>query len=83
MENYLNPPAAEVHEERGCSLSDMGPKLRAAILGTEPARDYPEDTSHENGNYSCICVTCGAIFTGHKRRMQCKICATEPAREES
>ena len=30
MENYLNPPEA-AKEERGCSMSEMGPKLRATM----------------------------------------------------
>jgi hypothetical protein len=30
MENYLNPPES-AKRERGCSLSEMGPKLRATM----------------------------------------------------
>ena len=30
MENYLNPPAA-AKEERGCSMKEMTPKLRATM----------------------------------------------------
>jgi len=60
-------------------------ELERAILSTEPARDnrdYPEDAQSENGNYYCVCVTCGTTFVGHKRRTQCKVCASKLAREE-
>jgi len=42
-------------------------------------KDWPEDFSHENGNYQCRCVGCGELFTGHKRRVVCKECAPPPA----
>lgn len=38
--------------------------------------DWPEDFSHENGNYLCQCLTCGVHFQGHKRRVTCKWCST-------
>lgn len=41
-----------------------------------PAGDWEEDFPHENGNYSNICKFCGNEFTGHKRRIVCKVCAT-------
>ena len=41
---------------------------------SEP-QNWPEDFSHENGNYNCECVRCGGIFIGHKRRVLCKTCA--------
>ena len=41
----------------------------------EPIRDWPEDAAHENGNYQNECVTCGRLFTGHKRRVLCRACA--------
>jgi len=41
-------------------------------------RDWPEDFSHENGNYMCRCYKCGEIFRGHKRRVMCKVCAAPP-----
>lgn len=40
------------------------------------AKDWPEDFSHENGNYECRCCDCGGLFIGHKRRVVCKECAT-------
>lgn len=47
--------------------------------GTRNAEgDWPEDSSHENGNYECRCVGCGRHFIGHKRRVECKVCASKP-----
>lgn len=40
------------------------------------ARDWPEDFGLENGNYSCRCLCCRELFTGHKHRMQCRKCTT-------
>lgn len=37
--------------------------------------DWPDDFDHENGCYNCNCSTCGKTFTGHKRRVTCKVCA--------
>lgn len=37
-------------------------------------KDWQEDYRCENGNYRKKCLTCGEIFYGHKRRMQCKEC---------
>lgn len=39
-------------------------------------QDFPEDFSHENGNYQCRCYRCGHYFVGHKRRVTCKLCVT-------
>lgn len=38
-------------------------------------RSWPEDSGHENGNYYCECCVCLRQFTGHKRRVVCKVCA--------
>lgn len=38
-------------------------------------RNWPEDFSHENGNYSCTCCLCHQHFIGHKRRVVCKLCS--------
>lgn len=46
---------------------------------THDERSWPEDSSHENGNYSNSCCHCLRMFTGHKRRVVCKVCATEPS----
>ena len=42
---------------------------------TQDERSYPEDASHENGNYYNCCVHCLRTFVGHKRRHICKVCA--------
>lgn len=39
------------------------------------SRDWTEDFSHENGNYSCQCCQCNQTFVGHKRMVVCKLCA--------
>lgn len=39
------------------------------------AKDWPEDFSHENGNYLCLCTTCGSQFIGYKRRVTCRECS--------
>jgi hypothetical protein len=45
---------------------------------THEERSYPEDSQHENGNYSCGCCVCLREFVGHKRRVICKVCAAAP-----
>lgn len=39
--------------------------------------DWAEDFAHENGNYMCVCSHCKQRFFGYKRRVVCKVCATE------
>ncbi len=39
-------------------------------------RNWAEDSSHENGNYECLCCECGQPFIGHKRRVICKACSS-------
>jgi len=53
--------------------------LAKANEGEGSVRDWPEDSSHENGNYHNLCVVCGSSFIGHKRRVICKVCAPPPA----
>lgn len=48
-----------------------------AIDNTEG--NWPEDFTHENGNYECICSACRKSFIGHKRRICCKQCAAPSA----
>lgn len=52
------------------------PRSFAATTGSE--RDWPEDASHENGNYRCQCIYCAEYFFGHKRRFICKLCDGKP-----
>jgi hypothetical protein len=44
-------------------------------------KDYKEDFSHENGNYSNICLKCKNEFMGHKRRVICKTCLNKARNE--
>lgn len=37
-------------------------------------QDWPEDLTHENGNCNNRCCICGVTFTGHKRRVVCRVC---------
>jgi hypothetical protein len=46
-----------------------------AAFKARTERDWQEDAGHENGNYSCHCIGCGRDFTGHKRRVLCRVCA--------
>ena len=47
-------------------------------LPTTPAeRSWPEDMTHENGNYVCHCAHCQHDFIGHKRRVCCRVCHRE------
>lgn len=43
----------------------------------DPA-DWPEDFVHENGTCLGVCAKCNETFTGHKRRVLCKLCAQKP-----
>lgn len=51
----------------------------AGMCDRYPEGRWLEDKDHENGNYNCRCITCGKTFIGHKRRVECKVCATAPA----
>ncbi|KXJ63036.1 hypothetical protein AXY46_03185 [Achromobacter xylosoxidans] len=56
--------------------ADRAPSYRASapVAYERAARDWPEDFSHENGNYQCLCHRCKQVFNGHKRRVTCKVC---------
>jgi hypothetical protein len=49
-----------------------------SLLGSL-AKNWQEDSSHENGNYGCKCSACNSMFLGHKRRVICKECLIKPA----
>lgn len=71
---YATPPAGE--------RSTPAEPLKGWKLlkdSTHVERSWPEDASHENGNYSNCCCECGRQFVGHKRRAVCKVCATPPS----
>ena len=42
--------------------------LRASL------RDWNCDFDHENGQYENQCCKCRQFFTGHKRRVICRVC---------
>lgn len=52
-------------------------KEKFAISSLNPEKDWKEDWRFENGNYFCTCMFCKELFTGHKRRVVCKLCAIE------
>ncbi len=53
--------------------AEWADRLRSKITIDE-ARSWPGDSSHENGNYTCKCSICAYWFTGHKRRVVCRVC---------
>jgi hypothetical protein len=63
------------------SRADRRRQRRGAALRlrpvTDPARNWPEDFSQENGNYLCLCISCSEAFVGHKRRVVCRQCVTK------
>ena len=46
------------------------------LFKQNPGHDWPEDFTHENGQYCCQCCYCFEMFTGHKRRVVCKSCSS-------
>ncbi len=72
------PPSQEAHQGTSNAASNVQPVAAAkpAVTTFDPTgHDWPEDFSHENGNYYCHCIECGNEFRGHKRRVVCKKCA--------
>lgn len=64
------------------SMELLGQAIAAAEARPEPQpdpalRDWPEDFGRENGNYTVLCSICKQRFIGYKRRVACKVCATE------
>ena len=56
----------------------MNKKQIAAILADMLTDlDWKDDAKHENGRYSCQCISCLHYFTGHKRRVMCFKCAQQ------
>ena len=53
------------------------------MIYPESKLNWPEDFSHENGNYQCRCCYCGQDFIGHKRRVVCKVCASSDSHAEN
>ena len=52
-------------------------KEKFAISSLNPEKDWKGDWRFENGNYFCTCMFCKELFTGHKRRVVCRLCAIE------
>tara|TARA_R110000772_G_C13297052_1_gene438546 strand:+ start:2568 stop:2873 length:306 start_codon:yes stop_codon:yes gene_type:complete len=53
------------------------PASSCSPFGPYQSEDWAEDSDHENGNYRNECCYCKRQFTGHKRRVVCKICSKE------
>src|SRR5260370_15064345 len=47
------------------------------FVDRDKAGDWTEDSLHENGRYQNTCVSCGASFQGHKRRVSCRLCGAK------
>lgn len=62
-----------------CAMLRASPAVSQKDGAAVEGRDWIEDASHENGNYQCLCSTCGNTFIGHKRRVTCKACAATTA----
>ena len=76
-ETYEMAPraAAEYYRDQARAAQARVAELEAALRAeAQPKRDWTEDAAHENGEYSCLCSTCGNRFVGHKRRVTCKAC---------
>ncbi len=51
-------------------------RLKQSMKDAARPMDWVEDFDHENGCYQCKCDRCGGTFTGHKRRVVCRSCAS-------
>lgn len=52
----------------------MGDSILRPVPPVDPTRSWPEDFALEDGQYTNICWRCEFQFTGHKRRMVCRLC---------
>lgn len=70
-----------IHFAGGLSLTVKAPppplSLKVLRDTTPEERAWHEDAAHDNGNYYNTCHHCGRTFVGHKRRVTCRVCATE------
>lgn len=48
----------------------------STLLTIRESRDWKEDFSSENGNYTNLCRNCKRTFTGNKNRVVCRTCNT-------
>lgn len=67
--------ATERWTDAGRRVTERYGPVLASLAGS--AGDWPEDFAHENGRYFCRCTECESRFIGHKRRVVCKVCATD------
>lgn len=70
---YSQSPSERIYRRR---ISQ--PKERFEYIGCAEERNWPEDFSHENGNYVNHCCVCHLQFMGHKRRVACRKCTEHP-----
>lgn len=57
-------------------MSDTGKPFSQDRLVPGDPHNWSDDFTH--GNYECSCAQCGSRFIGHKRRVICKLCVTNP-----
>lgn len=83
----LNPSQKEdcSHTEKAVNVHSASAIASNAPSTSDPAtgRDWTEDFPHENGSYRNQCVKCCNFFTGHKRRVVCRLCAQPEKGAES
>lgn len=66
----------EEAKEHGVKVSGAAPTHNAGGGDDDVyRRDWTNETTHENGNYSNKCMVCGNYFMGYKDRVVCKLCA--------
>lgn len=76
--HYGSPGGNDTLILRPCDLASAINAALSQQAAPGVAGDWPEDFSHENGQYQCMCCHCGNMFIGHKRRVTCKACASQP-----
>ena len=73
---WLEHALATCHPSEYEKLSEQVEEAKAQQASHNP-RDWAEDFSHENGHYFNNCDLCSQKFMGHKRRVHCRLCATD------
>lgn len=80
--DYPELDALELKRMARCALAptctqnaETATRSEDVVMGATDERNWTEDFSHENGEYQNLCIQCGCIFIGHKRRHICKVCA--------
>lgn len=75
MEQKHNPLSLNAIERLQERIVAALARPASSHVMVDSERDWPEDFSQENGNYSCTCHKCGEEFIGYKRRVICKLCS--------